>query len=62
MPGGLPGIGAKDSWYRTSVTVEHAKMFGVQLVGGVVDLFKCFDHVVRTLLYVLLLLSGFPRP
>ena len=30
------------------------------VVGGALDLYKCFDQVIRGLLYVLLLCSGVP--
>ena len=60
MFGGLPGVGADTGWYTTSLQTELAMLQNVPVVGGALDLFKCFDQVIRGLLYVLLLCSGLP--
>ena len=60
MYGGLPGAGADDAWYSTSLEVEHALLFNLPLVGAIADLYKCFDQIIRLLLYVILACAGLP--
>eukprot|EP00973_Karenia_brevis_P038859 5364129-Karenia_brevis.AAC.1 len=35
-------------------------MKNIHSVGGSIDIYKCFDQIIRVLVYVVLLLSGFP--
>eukprot|EP00973_Karenia_brevis_P028258 3893708-Karenia_brevis.AAC.1 len=60
MFGGMPGIGSEDAWYLTALQAEHDILHQVPFVGGTLDLYKCFDQVLRPLLYIVLLLSGLP--
>ena len=60
MFGGIPGAGAEDAWFGTALEVEHSVLFQLPLVAGVVDLMKCFDQIIRVLLYVILDLAGLP--
>ena len=57
---GLPGVGAEDGWYCSSVEMEHAKLLGIPFLGGMVDIWKCFDQILRPLLYCLLSAMGCP--
>ena len=57
---GLPGVGAQDAWFDMAMQVEHAQVHQKGVAGGAVDVHKCFDQVVRPLLYWLLLLGGLP--
>ena len=43
MFGGIQGIGVAMAWYATSIDVEWAIASNTPLVGGALDLFKCFD-------------------
>ena len=61
MYSGLPGVGAQDAWYDMAMQIENAQFQQHNVTGGAVDMHKCFDQVVRPLLYWLLLLGGF-RP
>eukprot|EP00973_Karenia_brevis_P002624 357756-Karenia_brevis.AAC.1 len=60
MFGGMEGVGAEDAWYTTSLEKELCAVQNCPFVGGSVDLFKCFDPIVRPLLYIVLLISGLP--
>eukprot|EP00973_Karenia_brevis_P055130 7666161-Karenia_brevis.AAC.1 len=62
MFAGLPGRSAEDAWYLTALDVESSLISDVHLVGGALDLYKCFDQVIRSMMYVILLLSGIPLP
>ena len=57
----LSNIGADDAWYNTALDVEFALLYHHTLVGGVVDLFKCIDQIIRALLYCVLLIAGLPK-
>ena len=61
MYAGIAGRGASDAWYLSSMEVELAKLEHTPIVGGALDLFKCFDQIVRQLLYVILALAGCPH-
>ena len=45
MFAGVPDRSASDAWYLTGLEVEEATVLNKCLVGGAVDLFKCFDQV-----------------
>eukprot|EP00973_Karenia_brevis_P091108 12405877-Karenia_brevis.AAC.1 len=60
MFGGLQGVGAEDAWYATALDIEHSILYEVPVAGGVVDLFKCFDQIIRGLLYSILMIAGLP--
>eukprot|EP00973_Karenia_brevis_P029429 4060797-Karenia_brevis.AAC.1 len=60
MHAGLKRVVAEDAWYCTSLEFEAAILEDNPLVGGVLDIMKCFDQIIRPLLYVVMLLAGFP--
>ena len=45
--------GADQAWWQQALACEVAKERQQQVVGGAVDLAKCFDRLPRTLLYTL---------
>ena len=57
---GVPGRGAEDAWYLTSLAFEEHRTQGRDISGGAADIFKCFDQVCRPLLYALLERTGCP--
>ena len=59
--GGIQGVGSSEAWYATAVDVEWAMTHNIPIIGGTLDLYKCFDQILRPLLYVVLRLSGFPE-
>ena len=61
MYAGIAGRGASDAWYLSAMIVELAKLERNPIVGGALDLYKCFDQIVRQLLYVILALAGCPH-
>ena len=58
---GTLGVGAEDAWYLSSIELEHSILQGQKMVGGTLDLFKCFDQISRPLLYSLFALAGCPK-
>ena len=60
MYGGMKGVGASEAWYVTALEVEAARLSDVALVGGALDLYKCFDQILRPLMYVVLAIAGLP--
>ena len=60
MYAGLPGRGASQAWFDTSLEVERFDMESTEWALGCVDCYKCFDQIVRPLLFRLLLEGGFP--
>ena len=60
MFAGIPGIGAADGWYQTAIQLELARVTDTHIVGGAVDIHKCFDQICRDLLYDILTRAGFP--
>ena len=57
---GIPGRGAEDAWWTTSLNIEHATMLGLKGTGGAVDLSKCFDRINRSVAKFQLLAAGVP--
>eukprot|EP00973_Karenia_brevis_P003401 467934-Karenia_brevis.AAC.1 len=60
MHAGVPGTGAEDAWYGTALQLESLQMHDQPAVGTSIDIYKCFDQVIRLLVYAILLVSGFP--
>eukprot|EP00973_Karenia_brevis_P046091 6384710-Karenia_brevis.AAC.1 len=60
MFGGIQGIGAAEAWFFTGLEIELAMLSETPIIGGVLDLFKCFDQVMRPLLYAVLAIAGLP--
>eukprot|EP00973_Karenia_brevis_P055426 7705302-Karenia_brevis.AAC.1 len=60
MFAGIQGVGASEAWYSTSLELELAMLTKTPMIGGALDLFKCFDQIMRPLLYALLMLAGLP--
>ena len=60
MFAGVPGVGAEDAWWLTSLVFESATLTGQKITGGALDLHKCFDQINRQLAIMLLLAAGMP--
>eukprot|EP00972_Heterocapsa_arctica_P042677 6290730-Heterocapsa_arctica.AAC.1 len=60
MHAGASSAGADDAWWSTALRLEEAKIDGDNFTGGSADIHKCFDQVLRELLYILLGLGGMP--
>ena len=59
--GGIQGFGADEAWYSTAIDLEWALTSCTLVVGGALDLFKCFGQILRPLLYMVLRLAGLPE-
>ncbi len=57
---GVPGAGAEDAWYLTQVEIELLRLSGSQVSAGSIDVFKCFDQIVRELIVELARRAGMP--
>ena len=60
MHAGFKQVGAEDAWYSTGLDLEHARLNDLPAVGGSLDLYKCFDQIIRPMLYAVLAISGIP--
>ena len=60
--GGMQGVGASEAWFATAIEVEWSLVSRIPLIGGALDLFKCFDQIMRPLLYAVLRIAGLPTP
>ena len=60
MYAGIPNRAADDAWFHTSLDVEEAQLGNYCLIGGAVGLFKCFDQMIRLIIYIILSIVGSP--
>ena len=58
---GVSGQGAEDAAYAAAVLMEKSKLKGEHVTGGAADIYKCFDQVMRPLIYLLLEEAGMPK-
>ena len=61
MHAGIPSVGAEDAWYTTAVVKEYFRCSGIDITGGAADIWKCFDQIVRPLVYSILRIAWFPH-
>ncbi len=57
---GVPGKGAADAWHKTALDLEFARAHFINLTGGSVDIYKCFDQLNRDLVFRLARKAGMP--
>ena len=60
MFAGGPGAGADDAWYTAALQLESWQAQNIPAVGGSIDIYKCFDQLIRLLVYIVLTRTGFP--
>ena len=60
MFAGVPGAGAEDAAWLSALEMEHCDLHNVPVSAGGADIRKCFDAIVRQLVYFLLWLGGCP--
>ena len=53
-------MGASDASYATAILLEFAQLVGEDVSGGAADIHKCFDQIVRPLVYAILEEAGMP--
>ena len=61
MFAGIPERGAEDAWWLTSVTIETWQAQQIQFSGSSADIAKCFDQIVRPLVYAVAKTAGMPK-
>ena len=61
MFAGVPGAGAEEAWYLTQLDFEIKRLTGSHITAGSIDVFKCFDQIVRPLVIYLARQAGMPR-
>ena len=57
---GVRGKGAMDGWYRTALELELHKVQGSRIAGASIDVYKCFDQLVRQLVFRVAREAGMP--
>ena len=57
---GIAGMSAEEAWYSTALHLERARLQGHPATGASVDIHKCFDQLVRELVYHVLEEAGCP--
>ena len=60
MFAGIPGAGAEEGWYLTQLDFELKRLAGIQITAGSIDIFKCFDQILRPLIIELAKAAGMP--
>jgi hypothetical protein len=60
MFAGIPDKGAEDAWWLSSVTMESWQAKGIPFSGSSADIAKCFDQMVRPLVYAIAKAAGMP--
>ena len=53
--------GAEDAWWLTSVSIETWQAQRIQFSGSSADIAKCFDQIVRPLVYASAKMAGMPK-
>jgi len=57
---GAPGRGAQDAWLNTALAMELNLSAGLNVAGGSIDVYKCFDQINRDLLLKVAQDAGMP--
>ena len=61
MYAGVPEVGAEEGWWATALELELAQLQGIQVSGNGTDIFKCYDQLIRQLIYHVADLAGLPK-
>ena len=61
MFAGVGEQGAEDAAYGTAVLIENTHLKGEHLSGGAADIYKCFDQILRPLIYCIIEAAGIPK-
>ena len=51
MFAGIAGMSAEEAWYSIALHLERARLLGQPATGASVDIHKCFDQLVRELVF-----------
>ena len=61
MYAGVEAQGAEAAAYHTALIAELCKLTHTNFSGGAADIYKCFDQIVRPLIYKQLDAAGMPE-
>ena len=61
MYAGVPGAGAEDAAWLTALEMEYCDLHNIPVSAGGADIRKCFDVIIRQLVYFILWLGGCPH-
>eukprot|EP00973_Karenia_brevis_P012520 1699741-Karenia_brevis.AAC.1 len=45
MHAAVSGSGAEDAWFVSSIQIEHSRIKNKSIIGGTLDIYKCFDQM-----------------
>ena len=51
MHAGVPGLGATDAWCEVLTEIEDLKLQNKAFCGGVADIMKFFDQIIKLMVY-----------
>ena len=57
----IEGRGVADAAYAIALHIELCALEGIPLIGGAADIFKCFDQILRPLVYEMMEMAGMPE-
>ena len=60
MFAGVAGAGAEEGWYLTQLDFELKQATGADITAASIDVYKCFDQIVRPLVVALARAAGMP--
>ena len=60
MFAGVPGAGAEEGWYLTQLDLELIQATGGEVTAASIDVYKCFDQILRPLVVALAKAAGMP--
>ena len=60
MFAGVPGAGAEEGWWLTQLDMELKQATGGEVTAASIDVYKCFDQLVRPLVVALARAAGMP--
>ena len=61
MHAGVPGMGVADVWHVVLTTLEAHKLKGDEYCGGVADIAKFFDQIVKEVVASMAGAAGMPK-
>ena len=61
MHAGIPEMGAVDVWHAAVAELEDLKLASIPFCGGVADIVKFFDQIIREVVDTMAAYAGMPR-
>lgn len=60
MQAGVPKMGAVDAWHVDLSEIEALKLAGIPFSGGLAEIAKFFDQIIRKVVYAMVAYAGMP--